>query len=336
MIYRKERLDRGIKARSDDVFAVSSYREILYLVAPRFLMVAGFLLIPVIVGGYWQKVIILICTAALLGLSWDIMASTGMVCLGQAFFFGVGSYISGALNYYFHLPVYFTIPLATLSGGILCTLVLVPALRLRGAYFAMISLILPLMSIRIIEATKIFGGTEGLNPLSPIPNKWIETYVPIVIMLTLLFGFRKLIESDYGIILRGIRDNDQAVLSGGIDIYWYKSQILFVGGAVGAFIGAFMAHCYRFVGMPAFALDYSILPIACVVVGGTGNFAGAILGASILVPLSESLRLLGTMRIAFYSLFLVIFIVGIPEGIFPYLERKYHQFERMVKVEAEG
>jgi branched-chain amino acid transport system permease protein len=95
-----------------------------------------------------------------------------------------------------------------------------------------------------------------------------------------------------------------------------------------------MTHAYMFVGMPVFALDYSILPIASAVVGGMGSLAGPALGAFILVPLSEVLRALGALRIVFYGLFLVIFIVALPEGIFHYLARKYHQFERWVKVEA--
>jgi branched-chain amino acid transport system permease protein len=88
-----------------------------------------------------------------------------------------------------------------------------------------------------------------------------------------------------------------------------------------------------FVGMPVFALDYSILPIAAAVVGGMGTLVGPALGAFILVPLSEALRAMGALRVICYGLFLVIFIVAIPEGIFPFLQRKYYQFERWVDVE---
>ena len=85
--------------------------------------------------------------------------------------------------------------------------------------------------------------------------------------------------------------------------------------------------------MPGFALDYSLLPVASAVVGGMGTFAGPMIGAFILVPLSEILRALGALRIVFYGLFLVVFIVALPEGIFPYMQRKYHQFERWVEIE---
>jgi len=333
--YRKERLDRGIKVRADDIYAVSSYREMLYLALPRVTAITALLAVPLLVGPYWHRVLTQACAIALLGLSWDFMSLAGMVCLGQAFVFGVGAYISGALNYYFNWPPYLSIPTATLCGAVLCTLVYLPVLRLRGIYFAMVSFILPLMCMRIIEATRILGGTSGLSGLSPLPGNWFELYVSIIIMLVCLFGFRRMIQTDFGIIMMGIRDNDRAVLSGGVDIYWCKIKVLFVGCAVGTFVGAFLAHSYRFVGISSFALDYSILPVASVVVGGLGSFGGAVLGAFILVPLSESLRLLGTMRIALYSLVMVIFVIAIPEGIFSYLTRKYNQFERTVKVEAD-
>ena len=140
--------------------------------------------------------------------------------------------------------------------------------------------------------------------------------------------------SDYGLVLKGIQDNDRSVTNAGINIYWFKTQALFIASAVGAFAGAYMTHVYMFVGMPVFALDYSIMPIASAVVGGVGSFAGAILGASILVPLSELLRGIGGLRIVLYGLCLVIFIVAIPEGIFHYLQRKYQQVERWVDIDG--
>ena len=321
---RKERIDRGIKVRSQDIFALASWREMLYLASPRLLPVLGFLVLPVVLGIYWQKVLLSVAVFALLAISWDILAQSGMVSLGQALFFGMGAYVSGILNHYWGIPPLITIPLATLLGAIICTIVLLPVLRLRGIYFSMVTLIVPLMLVRVVEATKIFGGTEGLSGLTPLPSRWV---------LAALFGFRRLMNSDFGLVLKGIHDNDRSVMNAGINIYWFKIQSLFICSAIGAFAGAFMTQVYMFVGMPVFALDYSILPIAAVVVGGPGSLAGAALGAVILVPLSELLRGIGGLRIVFYGLFLVVFIVALPEGIFHYIQRKYLQFERWVEVE---
>ena len=342
---RKERIDRGIKVRSSDVFALSSWREMLYLSAPRLLPIVGLLILSIVLSQYWQRVLLSVSVFALLAISWDILAQSGMVSLGQALFFGTGAYLAGNMNHYWGWPPYVTLPLATIFGGLLCTLFLIPVLRLRGIYFSMSAStcclpcfptpswpVLPLMLVRIIEATKIFGGTEGLSGLDSLPNRWVEIYLVLTVLLAALFGFRRLMNSDYGLVLKGINDNDRSVMNAGINIYWFKTQALFIAAAIGAFAGAFITHVYMFVGMPVYALDYSILPIAAAVVGGMGTLAGSMLGAFILVPLSELLRGIGGLRIVFYGLFLVIFTVAVPEGIFHYIQRKYHQFERWVEV----
>ncbi|MGB9904325.1 MAG: hypothetical protein ACPLQO_06610, partial [Desulfotomaculales bacterium] len=63
---------------------------------------------------------------------------------------------------------------------------------------------------------------------------------------------------------------------------------------------------------------------------------GATVGAFILVPLSEALRAFGTLRIVIYSVILVIFVVALPVGVFNYLQRKYHYFERLIPAEEEA
>lgn len=329
---RKERIDRGIKARSEDIFALSSYREMLYLLIPRSIPVVFLLCVIPLLSAYWQEVMISTASYALLAISWDMLISAGLVSLGQSLFYGIGSYIAGTLNYYWGWPPLFTIPVATIGGGLLCTILLLPVLRLRGIYFAMVTLVLPLMLSRLVEATRILGGTEGLTGLSSFPDQLTTLYVIQVALLATLFGFRRIIDSDYGLIIRGINDNDRSVMSAGLNIYWYKAQVLFLGASVGAFTGAFGTHLDMFAGMPGFALDYSIMPLAAAVVGGMGTFAGPMIGAFILVPLSEILRALGALRIVFYGLFLVIFVVALPEGLFHYIQRKYHQFERWVEV----
>ena len=335
MKFRKERVDRGIKARCEDIFALSSYREMIYLMLPRVLPVMILLILPLlngIVGMYWEKVLMITCTIALLALSWDLMASVGLISLGQGLFFGAGAYLAGFLNHTFKLPPILTIPLGTIGGAFFCTFLLLPVLRLRGVYFAIVTLTLPLLLARFIETTKILGGTEGMSALSPLSSIWVEMYVPVFAMLICLFGFRRLINEDYGVVLQGIRDNDRAVMSGAININWFKAQTVFIAGIAGAFAGAFMTHYSQVVGMAAFAMDYSILPLTCAVLGGVGTFAGPTIGAFILIPLSELLRGVGTLRVVFYSAILIICVVGLPEGIFHYMRRKYHQFERMVEV----
>lgn len=334
--YRKERLDRGIKVRSDDIFAISSYREISYLIMPRLAVIVLLLVFPLLkelTGHYWQNVMLITCTIALLALSWNLLASVGLVSLGQALFFGIGAYMAGYLSKYLGWTPLFTIPLATMAGALLCTVILFPVLRLRGVYFGLITFALPLLLMRAIEATGILGGTEGLSGLPPLPPITVELYIIITAVLICVFGMKRLMDTDYGLVLKAIKDNDRSVVASGINIQWYKTQAVFLAAIPGTFAGAFLTHHYQFVGMPAFAMDYSILPLTCAIIGGPGSFAGAMLGAFILVPLSELLRAFGTLRVVIYCAFLLIFAIGLPGGVFQSIRRKYHQFERLTPME---
>lgn len=330
--YRKKRLDRGIKARSDTIFAVASFKEMFYLLIPRALPVVSLLILALVLDDYRAKVLVYACMYGLLALSWDFMASCGLFSLGQSLFFGVGAYLAGAMNHYLHWPPVITLPLASVFGGVVCAALLSTVVRLRGVYFAMVTLMLPILIMKGIETTGILGGSHGIASLSPFPSDTFATYLAVIGFLVCLFAFRRIINSDYGLVLMAIKDDDRAVMSGGINIYWRKTQALFISGTVGAFAGAMMTHHYQFLGMSAFALDYSILPVAAVALGGQGSFAGAALGSLILVPLSEALRALGGLRIAIYCFILIGSLIVLPEGIFHYLARKYHQFEKTVEV----
>jgi branched-chain amino acid transport system permease protein len=320
--------------RSDGIYAVSSWSESLYLLTPRLILLLGALLSPVLMpGAYYERVVCLLFIYGLLGISFDFLANfIGLVCLGGALFMGVGGYIAGGMNAYWGLPPLLTIPAATLLGGAFCTLLLLPCLKLKGIYFAIITLVYPLMLARIVEATQVFGGTNGLPGLDTFDHPWIDAYLIIGATLVILFGLRRLAHSDTGLVLRSIKDNDQAVTASGIDIRRCKAGAVFVGASLGCFGGAYLCHLYGWVGLSFFALDFSILPIAASVVGGMGTLIGPLLGAAVLVPLSEILRAFGTLRIVFYALLLIVFIAFRPEGLMNYLNRKYTQFEHWVNV----
>lgn len=329
---RRKRLDRGIKARTDSVFIIAAPGDIAYALAPRVLPVLVLLALPFFLSEYHQQVLVHACVVGLLALSWDLLACGGLFSLGQSLFFGIGAYMAGMLDQYFHLPIWMSLPVATFSGGALCSLILAPVVRLKGVYFAMVTLMLPILLKKIIEASGVLGGTLGLSTEGSFPNEWFAAYLAITAFLGTLFGLRKMIDSDYGLVLKAIRDDDRAVMSAGVNIYSRKVQALFIGGSIASFAGAFLTYHYEFVGFSVFAWDYAILPLAAAALGGPGTFAGAALGSMVLVPLSEGLRAMGGLRIAIYCVVLMFSIIALPEGIFSFLERKYHQFETLVEV----
>lgn len=332
--FRRERLDRGIKIRTDGLYALMSWRELSYLTLPRLILIVGMLLLPLIVPGmYWQRVVTILCIYALLAISFDFLAHyVGLVSLGGAFFIGAGGYLAAILNSTYGFPPILTIPIATLVGAAVCTLLLLPCLPLRGVYFAIVTLMYPLVLSRIIEALDILGGTDGIMGVDSFANRWVEQYAVIAMVLLALFGIRRLVNLDIGLVFRAVMDNDQAVRASGMNISYYKAIAVLIGSALGCLGGACLVHIYMWCGISLFALDFSILPIAATVIGGSGTLVGPVLGCLILVPISELLREFGTLRIVFYSLILMGFIVFRSEGLMVYGERKYHQFQRWVKV----
>jgi len=304
---RKKRLDRSIKVRTEGLYAISSWAEMAYLIFPRALLIVGLLVLPLFLDIYWQRVLCAAGIYALLALSFDFLAEyVGLVCLGGALFVGSGGYISGLVSAHLGWSPVLCIPVATVGGAVVSTILLVPCLRLRGIYFAIISFMLPLFAVFIIIALNIFGGTEGISALTTLPNHWIEIYLIIGAVMIALFSFRRLVNEDMGLILRGIKDNDQAVRASGISVTAYKIKAVFIAALAGCFGGAYLSHLYGWLGISQFAMDFSILPIAAGVMGGMGTLAGPVLGAFILTPLSEALRGFGQMRVVLYCLILII------------------------------
>lgn len=334
---RKERIDRGVRARANDVFALTSWRELAYLYLPATVFVVVLLILPAFgaqLGRTWLSVLVITLAFGLSALSWDLLASAGLTSLGQAFFFGLGGYSAGYLASVFNWSPLFSIPVATVVGAALATLLLAPVLRLRGIYFALITLALPLLLQRAVDVTRVLGGSEGLPGLPGMPDRSWTAWLLGAGFLVTLYAFRRLMDSDAGMVVRGIAENDRAVMASGIHIQWVKVQVLFAAALPAAFAGAVMTHNLRFVGLSAFALENSVVPLTAAVVGGQGVFWGAAIGVFVLVPVSELLRDLGTLRIVLYSLVLVVWVVALPDGVFHWARRKYWFRERWVPSEA--
>src|SRR5208337_1072956 len=218
---RKERIDRGIKVRCDGVYAISSWREMSYLLTPRVLFIVGLATAPLFLYNfpYWQRVLSIVCVYALLAISFDFLANyVGLVSLGGGFYIGVGAYTAALLNTKLGLAPILTIPLATILGGAICTVLFLPCLPLRGVYFAIVSLMYPLLAMRLIEALDIFGGTDGIIGVDGFDSAWTERFLLIFSVLIFVFALRRMVREDIGLVFRGVKDNDQAIRASGINI----------------------------------------------------------------------------------------------------------------------
>jgi branched-chain amino acid transport system permease protein len=331
---RRERLDRPIEVLSRGVYALASARTVAYVALPTLGPIALlFLAVLLIPDPYAQRVLGIAAAYALLALSWDFLASTtGLVSLGQALFFGLGAYTTAVLSDVARLPAVASLIASALLGGAVATALLVPCLPLRGIYFSMTTLVYPLLLARIIEATGALGGTDGVIGIAPLPGVWFERLSVVVVLVGSTVALRRLLATDLGLVLRAVGDDDIAARAAGINVTRHRVGCVFVAAVLGSFAGAYFTHLYQATGMSAFALDLSVLPIACAVVGGMRTLAGPVLGAFLLVPASELARELGTLRIVGYSVLLAAMVLWKPEGLLSYLARKYRQFERWVEV----
>ena len=179
--------------------------ERLLTFLPRLILIVGLLLLPLLIPSlYWKRVVSIAGIYALLALGFDFLAHfVGLVSLGGAFFIGVGGYTAAILDKLLGLSPALTIPMAAVGGAFICTLLLFPALPLRGVYFAIVTLMYPLALMRIIEALNIFGGTDGILGVSSFPNRWIEQYSIIFTVIFALFGLRRLVNEDMGLSVSG-------------------------------------------------------------------------------------------------------------------------------------
>ena len=318
---RKERIDRGIKVRTEGIYAISSLREMPISSGPRLLLIVGLLLLPLVLDSapYWKRVINIMCVYALLALSFDFLANyVGLVCLGGAFFIGVGGYFAAIFNVDLllaHLPLH---PRrhARRGGRLHPPDPPVPAAAGRLLRHRHPHVSAPLhedhRGVRHPGRHERHHGHRQLP--GPVGGEVQHHRDPPGV----LFGMRQVLNQDIGLVLRAVKDNDQSVRASGISVTRIKALAVFIASLIGCFGGAYLAHLYMWAGISLFALDFSIIPIAAVTIGGGGTLVGAVIGCLILVPLSEFLRVFGTFRIVIYCMVLTGFIVFKSEGIMVY------------------
>lgn len=225
---------------------------------------------------------------AMFAMSWDSVSGyTGDISFGHALFFTMGGYTSALLNLEFGLPLHITIPAGVLMAALAGLALGFPALRLRGPYLSLLTLIAPLVVLQLfIFYSGIFGGELGLpspDPLVDMP--WDErvavNYYIALGLFTFILGLLWVVtRSDAGLIFYAIRQDPDAVASAGLNVAKFRIYAFVLSGAVGGLAGAFFVHSVVGGPQPSQLLDLlvSIEVIVATIIGGIGTIVGAAIG----------------------------------------------------------
>jgi len=250
--------------------------------------------------------------------SWNLVGGyAGLLNLGLVAFFALGSVVGG-LAFRSGQPVFVAIPLAGVAGA-LAALALTPTFRLRTYYFAMATLVVPLIFKPLVEY--LTNTTIFVLPLSAISSPIYLYYTGLVLAALTIFGVYLLARSKVGVALRAVSDDELGSASIGINVPYYKTIALVASGFVAAAAGAYYLQVLGDVDTTLFLnLDFSLFPIFMVIIGGLATFEGPIIGAIVFSLISYWLTgaLPGsTLDTFILSLLIIVVAVLLPKGILP-------------------
>lgn len=263
---------------------------------------------------------------SILALIWVIVAQgqnliqgvTGYVSIVQAGFMGIGAYGSTLLGLNFQWPLWATIMMAPLITALFALATGYPSLRVKGHYFAIVTLAFNL--IIVIVLVNYSELTKGETGISNIPKPWGGSreafyYLALVLAasLTLLAGL--IARSRVGEILLAIRQNEDLVAALGIAAWKYKLFAFVISAMYAGLGGALYAHFQGFINPEIFGVAQSLDAILAVILGGSGTIAGPAIGAFLVVFLPELLRFADSFRLILYGLILVLATIFMPIGI---------------------
>ena len=254
-------------------------------------------LYPLVAGKFGIDLITKIMIFAIFALSLELLVGgTGLVCFGQAAFFGIGAYAvvklspeSDAASLFWLLPV------AVLLAALYALLVGALSLRTKGVYFIMVTLAFAQMAYYVVHDTPLGGGTDGIYlNVKPSVAGLIDLDKPVVFylftlaMLMLVFGFLAVVlRSRFGRALAGIRVNEQRMRATGFSTYPYKLAAFTLSGAIAGLGGVLFAIKDGFVNPELLSWHLSGAVLIMIILGGLGHLRGALIGAFAFALLQE-------------------------------------------------
>ena len=279
-------------------------------------------------NSYYQLIMTLVPVWAVMGLAWNVLSGySGFVSFGHAAFFGLGAYSVALAQIHWGLTPWLGIPLAGLVGALAGLVVGFPTFRLRGHYFALAMLAYPLALLYVFEwlgyqeLTLPMQREEALRYMQ-FEDHRIYAWLALALMLGAMVLTGLLERSRFGMSLLAIKQDEAAAEAAGIRTLAWKLKAITLSGAMAGTIGGFYAVVLLVVTPPAvFGMLVSAQALIVAMFGGVGTLWGPVIGAVILVPLSELLHaklgnVIPGIQGVVYGIAIVAVILLAPEGIF--------------------
>ncbi|HYG90188.1 MAG TPA: branched-chain amino acid ABC transporter permease [Azospirillum sp.] len=264
---------------------------------PRILipiLVAAYLMVPLAFqsNDYILGLIVAALTIAGIAVAWALLGNLGgMVSFGHAAFFGVGSYTSAVLTMKAGFPVF----AGLLMGGIgaaIASVATMPALRLKGPYFALAILAYAhIFQILSVQMEGITGGAGGLLSIPRFPTvlgvdfggKLGGYFIIVTVVILAALAYDAIRRSTWGLALKAMHDSELATRVIGVPSTQLKAVMLVVSAFITGVVGAFNAHFINFLEPDyAFSGTWTVLPIAAAIFGGYRTVWGPVLGALVI------------------------------------------------------
>lgn len=265
---------------------------------------------------YYLQVLMVIGINIILAVSLNLISGfTGQLSLGHATFMGIGAYAATLLALKLDVPFLIAIIFGAATAAVFGFIIGMPTLRLKGDYLAIATLGFGEIMKNILLNLKITGGPMGLRGIPKVTN----IYIVAAAVILVIFSLNRIMNSRVGKAFIAIREDELAAEAMGINTTNYKILAFTIGAFYAGIAGGLFAFLFRYINPNNFGFMKSIEILCMVVLGGMGNTAGALLGATILTILPEFLRsvspVISQYRMVFYGLLLIIMMIVRPQGL---------------------
>jgi ABC-type branched-subunit amino acid transport system permease subunit len=282
---------------------------------------------------------VLLYSVAALGLNIQF-GYAGVLNFAGASFFGIGAYTSAVLNAYTAVPHL----LVLLIGGVLAalagSLLLLPVLRTRGHYAAVVTIAFALLFKTFLEVNDVLGGPQGMQVKGMRILGWsfndnieiggvslsfyMSYFVLSVLLLVAAFMIvRRLERSWIGLNLDALRLDETAASCFGLDIARWKITAFLIGNFLIGLAGALFGMVGGFVAPNNYTFADSLVLVSILLLGGIGNPWGLIVATFIVVVVPEKLQAIQEYRFLLYAVLVILVLLFRPEGLLPRPVRRY-------------